>query len=195
MATTVPPNQSLYLSNLPSKYQTDSLKRELYALFSTYGPVLDITALKTQKMRGQAHILFRDVQSATTALRQCQGFEMNGQKMKIEYSKNRSNTLAKLTGTVGQPVGAGVGEERKGAGIAVPGQSSAFAVPGAQQQSAPAGLPPKPAGAAPVAGTKRAREEEPEKTVPVPAKKVEEEVEEVEMEVEDEEMEMSDDDD
>ena len=34
-------------------------------LFSTYGPVLDVVALKTMKMRGQAHIVFRDLQAAT----------------------------------------------------------------------------------------------------------------------------------
>ena len=50
-------------------------------LFSTYGPVVDIIALKTPRMRGQAHVLFKDVQSATQALRSCQGFELFGREM------------------------------------------------------------------------------------------------------------------
>ena len=77
----VPPNQSLYLHNLPDKLQKDDLKRALYMLFSTYGPVVDINAVKSAKMRGQAHVLFKDVQTATQAMQQCQGFEFFGKEM------------------------------------------------------------------------------------------------------------------
>jgi RNA recognition motif-containing protein len=77
----IPPNQSIYLQNLPHKIQKDDLQRELYILFSTYGSVIDITALKSKKMQGQAHILFKDVQSATQAMRACQGFEFFGREM------------------------------------------------------------------------------------------------------------------
>jgi RNA recognition motif-containing protein len=47
-------------------------------LFSTYGPVLDVVALKTMKMRGQAHIVYRDIQTATQAMRSLDGFEFFG---------------------------------------------------------------------------------------------------------------------
>lgn len=50
-------------------------------LFSTYGPVLDIVAMKTMKMRGQAHITFRDVQTATQAMRSLEGFEFLGRQL------------------------------------------------------------------------------------------------------------------
>lgn len=78
------PNQSIYIQNLPDKLQKHDLKRNLYILFSTYGSVNDITAMKTMKMRGQAHVLFRDVQSATRAMRECQGFEFFGKEMVSE---------------------------------------------------------------------------------------------------------------
>jgi len=78
----VPPNQTLYVTNLPSsKIKKDDLRTELYMLFSTYGTVLDVVALKTLKMRGQAHIVFRDIQTATQALRSLNGFEFFGFKM------------------------------------------------------------------------------------------------------------------
>lgn len=77
----ISPNQSIYIQNLPEKLQKEDLRRELYILFSTYGPVLDVTALKNKKMRGQAHVLFKDVQGATQALRNCQGFEFFGREM------------------------------------------------------------------------------------------------------------------
>lgn len=50
------------------------LKKSLYAIFSQFGPILDIVALKTLKMRGQAFVVFRDISGATNALRSMQGF-------------------------------------------------------------------------------------------------------------------------
>ncbi|KAF2212620.1 hypothetical protein CERZMDRAFT_12837, partial [Cercospora zeae-maydis SCOH1-5] len=99
VATRTAPSQSLYIQNLPEKLQKHDLKRNLYMLFTTYGPVLDVTAMKGSKMRGQAHVLFRDVNTATQAMRHCQGYDFFGKEMRITYSKNRSHTLAKLTGT------------------------------------------------------------------------------------------------
>ena len=65
---------SLYVTNLPDKLRKDDLRLSLYTLFSTYGPVLDVVALKTMKMRGQAFIAYRDLQSSTQAMRALQGF-------------------------------------------------------------------------------------------------------------------------
>ena len=80
-ANGVRPNHTLYCSNLPDKLQKDDLKRALYMLFSVYGSILDIVAMKTSKMRGQAHVLFRDVSSSTQAMRALQGFEFFGKEM------------------------------------------------------------------------------------------------------------------
>lgn len=74
----VSPSQTLYLQNLPIKIHKPELRRQLYILFSTYGSVLDVNAVKSAQMRGQAHILFRDVPTATQAMRHCQGFEFFG---------------------------------------------------------------------------------------------------------------------
>ena len=91
--TTTPPNQSLYLSNLPEKLPKPALRRALYALCSPYGPVRDITALKTPAMRGQAHVLFRDQPSATHALRGLEGMDFCGRGVRVGYSRNRSKLL------------------------------------------------------------------------------------------------------
>jgi RNA recognition motif-containing protein len=73
---------SLYVTNLPSsKTQKADLKTALYMLFSTYGPVLDVVCLKTTKMRGQAHVVFRDIQAATQAMRSLEGFVFLGQAL------------------------------------------------------------------------------------------------------------------
>jgi RNA recognition motif-containing protein len=74
--------RSLYITNLPSsKIQKADLRTALYMLFSTYGPVLDVVALKTMKMRGQAHIVFRDIQAATQAMRSLDGQTFLGSQL------------------------------------------------------------------------------------------------------------------
>ncbi|KAK3497985.1 uncharacterized protein B0T23DRAFT_98604 [Neurospora hispaniola] len=164
-----PPNQTLYVTNLPSaKIQKDDLRTALYMLFSTYGPVLDVVALKTMKMRGQAHIVYRDIQTATQAMRSLDGMEFLGRKMKITYAKGRSNIIAKLDGTLVPPKAA--------AAVALTTvQQSIFSapVPGAPtttntESPAPQGSPAKPPGTETTTpaeenrGTKRPREEEEE---------------------------------
>ncbi len=50
------------------------LKKSLYAIFSQFGKILDIVALKTYRLRGQAWVVFADIKSAADALRAMQGF-------------------------------------------------------------------------------------------------------------------------
>ncbi len=87
-----PPNQTLYINNLNEKVKKDGremmlfirvlkyfyfcaeLKKNLYAIFIQFGAILDIVALKTLKMRGQAFVVFKEIASATNALRSMQGF-------------------------------------------------------------------------------------------------------------------------
>lgn len=57
------------------------MKTSLYMLFSTYGPVLDVNVMRTPKMRGQAHVVFRDIQAATQAMRSLEGFVFLGQPL------------------------------------------------------------------------------------------------------------------
>lgn len=50
------------------------LKKSLYAIFSQFGQILDIVAMKGIKMNGQAFVIFKDISSSTNALRAMQGF-------------------------------------------------------------------------------------------------------------------------
>lgn len=67
------PNSTLYINNLNDKVNKDELRSQLFALFTTYGKVIDIIASKSSKMRGQAFLVFTDLASATTAMRACDG--------------------------------------------------------------------------------------------------------------------------
>lgn len=66
------PNQSLYIQNLSVKEKKEDLLRLLYITFASEAQVIDVTVLKSEKMRGQAHILLKDVQSATYAMEKLQ---------------------------------------------------------------------------------------------------------------------------
>ena len=72
---------SLYLTNVTDKLRKPDLRLSLYTLFSTYGPVLDVVAMPGGKMRGQAHVVFRDIQTSTQAMRSLQGFDFFGKDM------------------------------------------------------------------------------------------------------------------
>ncbi|KAK9380686.1 uncharacterized protein V2V93DRAFT_371338 [Kockiozyma suomiensis] len=97
------PSQTLYINNLNDKVQKDELKLCLYTLFSAYGAILDVVAVKTPKMRGQAHIVFAGVPSATAALRSLQGFLFLGKEMRISFAKSKSNVVARLDGSFNLP--------------------------------------------------------------------------------------------
>ncbi|KAK9168004.1 hypothetical protein Syun_000144 [Stephania yunnanensis] len=95
----VPPNQTIYIKNLNEKIKKDELKRSLYALFSQYGKILDVVALKTEKLRGQAWVVFSEVPAASNAVRQMQSFPFYDKPMRIQYAKTKSDCVAKAEGT------------------------------------------------------------------------------------------------
>ncbi|KAJ1826481.1 hypothetical protein LPJ70_007740, partial [Coemansia sp. RSA 2708] len=90
---------TIYIRNLNDKIPKDVLKQALYGLCIAYGQVLDIVALKTMKMRGQAFIVFGDITAATAALRQLNGRKIFTRPMQIEYALSKSTLVAQNDGT------------------------------------------------------------------------------------------------
>lgn len=98
-AQDIPPNQTIYINNLNEKTNKEELKKSLYSIFSRYGQILDIVALKRDKMRGQAFVVFKDVASATNALREMQSFPFYDKPMRIAFAKSKSDAVAKEDGS------------------------------------------------------------------------------------------------
>lgn len=144
-------------------------------LFSTYGTVLDVVTArvgaKKQSMRGQAHIVFRDVQTSTQAMRALQGVEIFDKKMVIAYGKGISNIIHKLRGTFEPPTAQAPTAEITDL------QKSIFNAP-------PSSIPAKPVSNGTVTG---------QDDVPHGTKRTREEVEEEEEDDDDVEMEEDDD--
>jgi hypothetical protein len=70
----IAPNQTLFVSNLQINIRKHELKKILYALFGQFGKIVDVVAMRSDKLRGQAWIVFADIAAATTALRSMQDF-------------------------------------------------------------------------------------------------------------------------
>ena len=150
----------LYIKNLDEKVNKNELKRALYMLFSTYGPVLDIVTTrvggKKQSMRGQAHIIYRDIQTSTQAMRALQGFELFGKDLVIAYGRGQSNIIPKLRGTFEPPATTTAPSQ------ATDLQKSIFNAPPHAIPSKPVENGVKPGEAATAVPQKRPREDEEE---------------------------------
>lgn len=162
------PNHTIYINNLNEKIKKEELKKSLYAIFSQFGQILDIIAMKTLKMRGQAFVIFREIQSGTSAYRSMQGFPFYGKPMRIQYSKGDSDVIAKMKGTFVErpqkqkvvPAEGGKKGSRK--------DKAARAARAAQRAMAPAAPAPTPIAPTPAAPTAPAPPA-PKPTAPVAA--------------------------
>ncbi|KAK9373685.1 uncharacterized protein V1513DRAFT_448361 [Lipomyces chichibuensis] len=92
------PSETLYVRNLDESIKIPLLKESLDAVFSPYGNILDIVAHGNKRMRGQAFVVFDDVESASEALDEVQGFELFDKPMAIQFAKTKSDATVKQEG-------------------------------------------------------------------------------------------------
>ncbi|KAL9822948.1 U1 small nuclear ribonucleoprotein A [Geothlypis trichas] len=140
------PNHTIYINNLNEKIKKDELKKSLYAIFSQFGQILDILVSRSLRMRGQAFVIFKEMSSATNALRSMQGFPFYDKPMRIQYAKTDSDIIAKMKGTFVERERDRDRErkrdKRKAKGGEAPGpKKSGAAAQGATQGAVP-GMPP-----------------------------------------------------
>ncbi len=87
---------TVYLRNIPDSISKGELRQSLYELCTQYGVVLDIVAVKTERMRGQAFVVFRDEFAAASALQQLNGFRFYGNDLVCQYARKVSNATTLL---------------------------------------------------------------------------------------------------
>ncbi|KAF7488593.1 U2 small nuclear ribonucleoprotein B'' [Sarcoptes scabiei] len=95
----IKPNNTIYIRNLNEKIKKTELTKSLNAIFSQFGTILDIHAKKSLKMRGQAFVIFKDINSASNAMRSMQNFPFYDKPMQIQYARKDSDLIAKMKGT------------------------------------------------------------------------------------------------
>merc|ERR1719486_978360 len=140
--------------------------------------------MKSLKRRGQAWIIFKEMSSATNALKSLQGFPFYNKPMRITYARSKSDVVAKADGTyVERPKKIVKREDlRKGKTAAAPAPSQTAAAPAPaaveQKKATPAPAPvsqksiqdrigwnPNQAPAAPKAPAKPSGVSEPNRTL------------------------------
>ncbi|PLB47288.1 hypothetical protein P170DRAFT_511917 [Aspergillus steynii IBT 23096] len=87
----IPPNNTVYVRNLEERIKVDQLKVALDEIFSEYGNIIEIVAKTNLKAKGQAFIVFDDVESATRAIDEINGFDLFDKPMVLDYAKTRSD--------------------------------------------------------------------------------------------------------
>merc|ERR1719473_1066507 len=99
--------------------------------------------MKSLKRRGQAWIIFKELSSATNALKSLQGFPFYNKPMRIAYARSKSDVVAKADGTyVERPKKIVKREDlRKGKTAAAPAVSQTAAAPVAEKKVAAAPAP------------------------------------------------------
>ena len=95
-------NETLYINHLNEKIKTDLLRENLYYLFSQYGDVLEINIRKSKKMRGQAFIVYKDINDATRAKVSLNNFLFLGSRINIDYANTKSDIIVKIKGQSSQ---------------------------------------------------------------------------------------------
>ena len=86
------------MKNLEESLKIDSLKEALTDVFSEYGNIIDIVAKKNLKAKGQAFIVFDDLEAAELALKEVQGFELFEKPMVLDYAKIKSDATVQREG-------------------------------------------------------------------------------------------------
>ncbi|SBT71130.1 U2 small nuclear ribonucleoprotein B'', putative [Plasmodium malariae] len=95
----IPPNQTLYVNNLEEKINVNDLKYLLYEFFCPYGNVLDVVLKKSNRLRGQAFVIFSNIASSTLAYKNLKGKSFLNKNININYAKTKSKKIEELEGT------------------------------------------------------------------------------------------------
>lgn len=74
------------------------MKEALGELFGEYGTIIDIVAKTNLKAKGQAFIVFEDVESAQKVIDEVQGFDLFEKPMQLAFAKTRSDATVKRNG-------------------------------------------------------------------------------------------------
>lgn len=98
-STNYPPSQTLYISNLDDRKNPEKLKLALQEVCTPFGEVKDIIAMKSLKRRGQAWVVYQNIESAKEALVSLQKFPLYDKPMKIDFAKTKSDVVSKADGT------------------------------------------------------------------------------------------------
>lgn len=83
--------ETIYINNLNEKVSLNTLKRELEKVFKEYGDIIQITAHKNLKMKGQAFITYDSVEAAKSAVEDKKSRVLFERSVNVQYAKTNSD--------------------------------------------------------------------------------------------------------
>ncbi|PLW32928.1 hypothetical protein PCASD_12469 [Puccinia coronata f. sp. avenae] len=87
--------ETVYLNNLNEKVKLPALKQTLKNLLKNFGPVLDVVAHRSVRMRGQAFVAFADREVAAKAVKEVKGFPLYGKPIEITFARTPADCIVK----------------------------------------------------------------------------------------------------
>jgi len=90
-----PTAETIFIDNLNERVKIKVLKQTLKTLFKNYGRVLDVTAHRNVRMRGQAFVAMDSVEAAAKAVQEVKGFSLYGKPMRLAFAKTPSDAVVK----------------------------------------------------------------------------------------------------
>jgi len=96
----VPANNTLYVNNLCEKLSREEMIKALKHVFGQFGKILDVVVYtKIKAAKGQAFIVFDEIESATKALQEMNNFLFYHKPLRVSYAKSKSDAIAKRDGS------------------------------------------------------------------------------------------------
>lgn len=87
--------ETVYLNNLNEKVKVPALKQTLKNLLKNFGPVLEVVAHRSVRMRGQAFVAFPDREMAAKAVKEIKGFPLYGKPIEITFARSAADAVVK----------------------------------------------------------------------------------------------------
>ncbi|KAA1085515.1 hypothetical protein PGT21_009763 [Puccinia graminis f. sp. tritici] len=87
--------ETVYLNNLNERVKLPALKQTLKNLLKNFGPVLDVVAHRSVRMRGQAFVAFPDREMAAKAVKEVKGFPLYGKPIEIAFARSPADCVVK----------------------------------------------------------------------------------------------------
>ncbi|CAD7974905.1 unnamed protein product [Amoebophrya sp. A120] len=94
-----PESHTIYINNLDDRKNADILQKELTTICGAFGEVHDIICMKSFYRRGQAWVVYKNLDSAKEAMAALQNYPLFDKPMRLQYAKTKSDAIAKLDGS------------------------------------------------------------------------------------------------
>jgi len=97
--SSIPANNTIYVNNINERLKRQELIQSLKHVFGQFGKILDVVCYtRILKAKGQAFIIFDQLESAQKAVREMQNFQFYNKPIRLSFAKMKSDIISKREG-------------------------------------------------------------------------------------------------